>query len=110
MNVRVHIQVEWWLTGICLSSSPKVRKQLRKRACATEWLNSPARSVVLASSAKMAPPVKMALLPVKFANVTSDMSTCEGVYSVQSGDVRYVRYGVANEYPAIQLGRQIKHY
>ena len=53
-----------------------MRKQRPKRPCARAWLYSFEEIVVLASSAKMAPPANVALLRVKLAEVTSDMSTC----------------------------------
>lgn len=59
-----------------LSSFPKMRKQRPKSPCARVWLYSFEDIVVLASSAKMAPPANVALLRAKLAEVTSDMSTC----------------------------------
>ena len=53
-----------------------MRKQRPKRPCARAWVYSFEEIVVLASSAKMAPPANVALLRVKLAEVTSDMSTC----------------------------------
>ena len=53
-----------------------MRKQRPKRPCARAWLYSFEEIVVLASSAKMAPPANVALLRVKLAEATSDMSTC----------------------------------
>lgn len=57
-----------------------MRKQRPKRPCARAWVYSFEEIVVLASSAKMAPPANVALLRVKLAEVTSDMSTCVCVW------------------------------
>ena len=64
------------LTDWRLNSFPNMRKQRPKRPCARAWVYSFEEIVVLASSAKMAPPANVALLRVKLAEVTSDMSTC----------------------------------
>ena len=64
-----------------------MRKQRPKRPCARAWVYSFEEIVVLASSAKMAPPANVALLRVKLAEVTSDMSTCVCVEGGREGHV-----------------------